>query len=466
MAETENYVTVDGAIHHNSTKTTAGIIKLAWEAKKMAPCADGIRRSRAVWVRRSRQMLHDTSIKDFLSWYPEGEAGEYFRTDNRFVMRFDDVELEVLFRPMEDEADINRILSLQLSFAVVDEAREISMAVFEALQGRLGRYPDKKMVPPRPEWGVDSLGNPIGGCVDDNGKSMKRIWAMTNPPPFDTEWSEFLLNPPETAHVTFQPSGMSPEADWLQYLPENYYSDLAEGKSQEYIDQYIHGKFAISLSGKPVFRAFSADTHLAKEPLVPLPTTLVIGVDAGLTPAAVLTQQTYDGRVIVLDELVSEGMGALRFVRERLKPLLANKYPGAQVAVVIDPAAFQRVQTDERCVADIFKNEGFAIRPAKSNLISARLAAVDAFLTRTVDNKAAFLVSPTCSNLIAAMRGRYRYKVNTKGETEAKPEKNEASHVSDALQYAMLHHDGGASFGMKHGTARQEVKPAPFKWAV
>jgi len=43
-----------------STKTTASIIKIAYHASRMAPCKDGIRRSRAIWVRNTKEQLRDT----------------------------------------------------------------------------------------------------------------------------------------------------------------------------------------------------------------------------------------------------------------------------------------------------------------------------------------------------------------------------------------------------------------------
>ena len=197
-----------------STKTTAAIMKIAYHAKRMAPCKDGIRRSRAIWIRNTREQLRDTSIPDFLKWYPDGMAGSFLKTEYKFILRFDDVECEVLFRGLDDSNDVRRLLSLQASFAVLDEFREINKDIFEALQGRLGRYPDGMLVPHRPEWGVDEKGNPIQGCVTDEGKSNKHVWGATNPPDLDTFWENFLSNPPDNAHCYFQPSGMSPEADW------------------------------------------------------------------------------------------------------------------------------------------------------------------------------------------------------------------------------------------------------------
>jgi hypothetical protein len=169
----------------------------------------------------------------------------------------------------------------------------------------------------------------------------------------------------------------------------------------------------------------------------------------------------------VHDALVSEHMGALRFIREKLKPVLANKYAGYKVAVVIDPAAQQRAQTDERTVMDMFKAEGFAVKPARTNAIPARIAAVDQFLTRTVDGKPSFLVNKeTCGPLISALRGRYRYKMNTKGEVDESPEKNHPwSDVADACQYLCLHADNGNTLGWTEQRSRRDVKKVSYHYA-
>ena len=117
--------------------------------------------------------------------------------------------------------------------------------------------------------------------------------------------------------------------------------------------------------------------------------------------------------------------------------------------VIIDPAAFQRVQTDERTVADIYKNEGFSIRPARTNAVAARISAVDKYLTRVVDGRYGFIACPVnANNLVQALAGKYRYKINTKGVRDEKPEKSHPwSDIADAFQYMCLHADGGEVFG-------------------
>lgn len=439
-----------------STKTTAAIAKIARHAGQMAPCKDGIRRSRAIWIRNTREQLRDTSIPDFLKWFPDGQAGTYLKSEYKFVMKFADIECEVLFRGLDDSNDVRRLLSLQTSFAILDEFREINPEIFNTLQGRLGRYPDKMM-------------NGVG-CLTDDGKPNAHVWGATNPPDMETFWEEYLSNPPKNANVFFQPSGLSVEADWVQWLPDGYYDNLAEGKTEDWIDVYIHAKFGKSLSGKPVFRSFERSVHVAKEPITPNPQSgdpLIIGVDAGLNPTATICQLDYQGRLLVLDSITSESMGALRFIREKLKPVLVNKYDRYPVSVIIDPAAFQRAQTDERTVADMFKQEGFSVRPARTNTITARISAVDSFLTKTVDGKPALLVDPGCTDLIKALVAKYRYKVKSNGDVEDKPEKSHPwSDLADSLQYACLHASGGDFFGGMASSGKRDVKPAPMKWGV
>lgn len=420
-----------------STKTTAAIMKIAWEAAKVKACKDGIRRSKCVWIRNTRAMLKDSSIPDFLKWYPEGIAGVYQRTDLNFILKFKDVECEVMWRGLEDISDVRRLLSLNLTFGVMDEFREISSDIYNALTGRIGRYPDKSM-------------NGVGAC-DDNGVAVDKIWGASNPPDVDSFWEQLLSNPPDNVSVTIQPSGLSPEADWVQFLKDGFYENLAEGKTDDWISVYIRAEFGKTLSGQPVFKSFNGETHIAKAELVPsvLNGTVWCGIDNGLSPSVVIGQVDFQGRILIYDTLSAEGMGALRFCREKLKPLLAAKYSGYKIMLIADPACNHRAQTDEKTIVDIYKAEGLTIKTAKTNLLIPRLAAVDHYLTRTIAGKGAILLCPVGAKpLIKAMRGKYRYKTSTKGETADTPEKNHPwSDLADACQYLCLHADGGNVYG-------------------
>lgn len=437
-----------------SCKTSAAIMKIAYHAKRMAPCEDGIRRSRCCWVRNTNEQLKDTSIPDAMKWFPPGIAGEWKATDKKLVLRFDDVECEIMFRGLDDKNDVRRLLSLQLSFAVLDEFREIDPEIYKALQGRIGRYPDKMLVPPREEWGNDLKGNPIGGCVMDNGQNNAHIWGASNPPDMDTFWEQLLTSPPKNVHVTIQPDALSDQADWLKFLPENYYENLCEGKDEDWVDVYVRNKFGKSLAGKPVFRSFSKPLHVATQELVPIfnsANPLIIGMDVALHPAATLGQLDPTGRLLVYESFAAEGMGALRFVRERLKPVLARRFFGMSYLVVVDPAANTRAQTDERTVLEVLEAEGFNVVTAPTNALQPRISAVDSYLTRVVDGKAGILIDPYhCEDLIAALLSKYRYRMRRTGEIEDKPEKlHPWSDLADSLEYLCLQTDTSGLFNQE-----------------
>ena len=116
-----------------SGKSSAAMLKIAYHAAKMRKGRDGVRRSRAVIVRNTNQMLSDATIPTFMTWFPEGPAGSFARTDKRFFLRFDDVECEVLFRGLDDANDVRRLLSLECSFGILDEYREIHPDIFLSL---------------------------------------------------------------------------------------------------------------------------------------------------------------------------------------------------------------------------------------------------------------------------------------------------------------------------------------------
>jgi len=423
-----------------STKTTASLLKIAYHAAQIAPCEDGVRRSRCVVVRNTREQLRDTTIPDFLSWYPDGVAGEYAKTTMTFKLQFGDVECDVLFRSLDEAKDVRKLLSLQLSFAAIDEFRELHPDVFQQLQGRLGRFPDKRMVEPDPERGFP------GGCVYEDGTDARRLWGASNPPDMGTFWEDYITRAREgefkNTHITVQPSAFSETADWLQFLPDDYYDVLVEGKPDEWVDVYVKSQFGKSLAGRPVFSGFDTDFHVAEHTLKPFPTSsspLILGMDFGLTPACTISQVDPRGRMLTYASLTSEGMGIVRFIDEMLRPLLINRFAGLRTLVVGDPAGSQRAQTDEKSVFDILRMRGFDVIPAPTNSIASRLAAVESLLARQVDGKPAHLIDPGATGLIDALRGGYRYRKRKNGDYDDKPEKNEYSHVADAHQYACLY---------------------------
>ena len=440
VLDTNNYVTVDGTIHHNSGKSVTCSFEIIRRAAMQKPDATGKRRTRAAIVRETARQLQDTVIKTFLDWFPPGQCGRYMRTTKTYFFEVGDVECEIMFRALDDADDVANLNSLELTFAWFNECRDIHPEIMDAMSKRIGRFPSAK----------------------DGGPTWHGMWGDTNPPTMDTWWYYQMegidpkdgVSPNNNGWDVFkQPSGRSVYAENIENLPDGYYD--TQGRSEEYIRVFIDGDYGLSSNGKPVYQYFRPDYHIASQTLRHTENgvrPVVVGMDLGLTPAAVIGQQDPRGRALILDELVSYDMGIQRFVRTMLKPLLYERFSGAPVLVVVDPAGVQRAQTDERSAVDIIKAEGLKVIPAKTNRISARINSVDEYLMRQVDGDPGFLMDPRCTQLKAAMMGGYRF------DKSGGIDKNKHSHVAEALQYLMLH-ISSAGEGAGHMIQRREVKP-------
>jgi hypothetical protein len=430
-----------------SGKSVTCSFEVVRRASMQKPDAQGRRRTRAAVVRETARQLQDTTIKTFLDWFPPGPCGDYMRTTKTYFFKVGDVECEIMFRALDDADDVANLNSLELTFAWFNECRDIHPDIVDAMSKRIGRFPSAK----------------------DGGPTWFGVWGDTNPPTMDTWWYYQMekLNPKDGVSlnengwdVFKQPSGRSPYAENLENLPDGYYD--TQGRSDEYVRVYIDGEYGLSLAGTPVYKYFKPDYHMAKAPLRAITNgvrPIVVGMDLGLTPAAAIGQQDPRGRALVLAEAVSFDMGIQRFVRTVLKPLLFERFPGAPVLIVTDPAGVQRAQTDERSAVDIIKAEGFRVISARTNSISARVNAVDDFLMRQVDGDPAFLLDPSCTQLKAAMMGGYRYKNRGDGGID----KNKHSHIAEALQYLMLH-IGNAGEGAMVRVKRDIVPIAAVGW--
>jgi hypothetical protein len=125
-----------------SGKSSGCIAELISRACHQAPGRDGIRRTRWAIIRNTYPELRDTTRKTFEQWV-DGRLGQWREQEFSFTMRFQDVEAEILFRALDRPEDIKKLLSLELTGAWINEAREVPKAVFDSLTGRVGRFPAK-----------------------------------------------------------------------------------------------------------------------------------------------------------------------------------------------------------------------------------------------------------------------------------------------------------------------------------
>lgn len=409
-----------------SGKSVTCVIDLLMIAADQEPDQEGIRRTKFAIIRNTYRELLDTTVATFFTWVSQ-DSGHWSALNMSFglTQKLPDgttIETEFLFRALDKPDDIKKLLSLELTAAWLNEAREVPKAVFDMVQGRVGRYPP-------PVLGVQPT---FFGVILD-----------TNPPDSDHWWYTLFEESLPSNHKFFkQPSGTSPEAENINNLPRNYYKNMVAGKTKEWIDVYVHGKYGFITDGKPVFTEYNDSLHFSSEDFAPRQDKLIyVGIDFGLTPAAVFGQITASGRMFIFDELVTFDMGAVNFGR-LLKQKCDTEYRDYSFEFWGDPAGEGRAQTDEETPFMVLNNQGINAFPTYTNDFTLRREVVADYLQRLdFSGKPAFTITPGAPTLRKALQGAYRYKrMQVSGEDRFKdmPEKNKFSHVSDACQYLFL----------------------------
>jgi hypothetical protein len=432
-----------------SGKTSGNFFKLIRMAKLQQPGPDGIRRTRAVIVRNTSTQLRDTTLNSWFTWFKDGQAGKWHATDKKFVLKYDDVECEVLFRPLDTPDDVARVLSLEVTFAILDEFVQIPQAIVDALSARCGRYPS----------------------VVEGGATNWGMWGASNPDTEDNWWFDYLhashgvIQPGEGISLThrlvldernaryfLQPSGYSPLAENVEHLPGGraYYTNQAKNKTEAWIKQFIEAEWGFSVAGKPVVGSFNGAIHLSKKPLFFNPNLhLVAGYDPGIGGTAMIFgQEDLEGRLHVLGEVIASGLGAGRFISERVRPFLSRGFSTLRsdgFTVAPDPAAGNRSSNDESTIVDTIKRH-FPVSMETNNRLPLRLDAIDYFCTGLVFGMPRLVIDEqACPMLVRALKGGWRYPLDAKenikeGAGGAKPEKNAYSHPGDAFGYLCRHY--------------------------
>lgn len=426
------------SLFHSDDSFVRGLMGPIGSGKSVSCCAEILRRSfdqepylnvrKTRWaiIRNTYRELVDTTMQTWFDWIDK-RAGTWRQMDMKWnlLTRIPDgtiVNMEILFRALDRPQDVKKLLSLELTGGWINECREIPKQVLDMLQGRVGRYPSKR----------------------EGGASWFGIIADTNPPDSDHWWYKLFEElKPEGFKLYKQPSGVSASAENLSNLPPRYYQNMMAGKDQEWVNVYVHGRYGFIADGKPVYPEYKDDLHAAKVEIQHFGGKIYVGVDFGLTPAAVIGQLTPAGQLQIIDELVTEDMGAVNFGKE-LHKKLDTKYCGCEMEIYGDPAGEQRAQTDEMTPFQILWNQNIDISPTYTNDFTIRREVVATFLNSLapMTGKPSFILCPVKAPMLRkAMAGGYklrRMQVVGQERFQDKPDKGRYSHVAEALQYLVL----------------------------
>lgn len=422
-------------------KTSTAIMEIFFRALKQRPF-NGVRRTRFLVVRNTMPQLETTVLKSWYDWFPPQMLtwkGSIPITCKLIIGDIGDgtrVECEVLFYPLNNQDDVQKIRGMELTGAYLSEMSEMPQEILEMCAQRVGRFP-------RPE---------------DGGASWYGVWAESNPPD-DDSWiyNLFEVERPEAYKVFQYPPAIffneqtkqwegHPEAENINNINGgyNYWLNQVPGKTREWIAVFLEGKYGALSGGLPVYRSsFDGAVHRLNTPVrADRDLPVVVGFDWGLNPAAAFTQLSRGGQLTVLSEISPQDCSLEEFMDGYVLPHITQRYAGCKFGGVGDPAGLGRNPLDKSTPFQTLGKYGFRVVPAFSNALQMRLDAVRYFLGR----RTGFALNPECVILYKGFVSRYVFDrvKGSDGHYKSVPTKNEYSHVHDALQYAAMYYRHGA----------------------
>jgi len=454
------------------------------------PNAHGVRKTRWAIIRNTNPELRTTTLKTFKQWVPEELCPITMHPIITGTLRYQledktTIEAEFIFLALDKPDDVKKLLSLELTGAFINEAREIPYAVVKACRERIGRFPAR----------IDGYEDtedykaPRNEAGEYQPCTRKSLIMDTNPTPDDHWWYQLAEEGSLKSNQTKEakqavseifdffrgvspliktPEGYKPNpmAENIPFLPGGYqyYLDMIAGNTEDHINVMVLGNYGSIKDGKPVYPEYNDRIHCPEEPLS-LIEDLDIGMgwDFGLTPSVIFGQLTNKGQMRVVAELVAEDMDVRQFARDVVKPFIQRNFHGMEIAFSFgDPAGNNRGEGEGKTSIGILNddfvdnddgdiieplNMGFVTEPAPTNDPKKRIDAVKSFLIKMTGGEPGYLISKRCVILRKGKMGGYKYRrLQVAGEEERytlKPDKNKYSHPSDAEQYLALGFVGG-----------------------
>lgn len=480
-----------------SGKSVGGVAFIMSRAAAQEPSADGIRRTRFAIVRNTTPELKTTTIKTVEDWLPQGAHGKIVYSSPityRIRATNDDgtgIDCELLFLALDRPADVKKLLSLEITSAWANEAREIPFPIIDGLTMRVGRYPSMKNEGvaatfaelyldtnsmDQDHWWYERFegGDSQTRVMLEDGSWLNISWQAFSQPPAVLEVEDIghgvFASKDSMYRHQFKPEQVivsagrqwcvNPDAENLKNLRPGYYHQQLKNKSLEHIQCYYENKYVYVREGRPVVPEYTPSVHGGIFPIIDAP--LIVGVDAGggtLNPAAVFLQKGQRGNWLAQSEFIGSSMGIANYAR-MLRLHKEDVFGDLPIDILwMDPAAEKRDEIYETKVMEYFRAEGFVVRGAPTQDPQTRIDAIRAPLGRMIDGKPGLLVhKERCPILHKGLSGAWYFKqlqVSGAARYHEKPDKNHPiSDVCEATGYGLC---GGGEYHAPRA-ARQEAR--------
>jgi len=319
-------------------------------------------RNFGVLARKYLSELKQTTLKELLEMCQENIILEHNKSDR--IITF--VNYSSLYYTGIDASDggLDKIKSLNLGWAALDEVTECSEDAYLALLGRL-----RKQLTSRQFF----------GATNSAGKDW--AWKRFVGPNKDIDAESFVAITSEN-----------------KYLPDDYLDSLMKTYPKDWIDRYVYCGFS-DFSGV-VFNEYHEQIHVLQNDYIPHPTdNIYIGYDWGIrNPAAILWISVgSDGKIIVFDEFYEKG----KLISDLAQELKRNNYYERASQIVADKAIWITESSGRRQYDD-WVDLGIYWTPSNSELSQGILKMNQMFKDEQL------FISPRCKHLIEEM-GNYKW---------------------------------------------------------
>jgi len=335
-------------------------------------------------------MLRDSTIKTFMEVCQRNLIDFYNRSEQHLKLING---TEILFRPGNDAAAIDRLRNMNIDWFWMDEGSLFLEYAWKVLIGRL-----RGTIGPR------------------------RGWITTTPKGYNWPWQKFV-------------SKSSPDYEYFTassldnpYLPEDYKKSLQEEYSGAFAKQEIYGMF-VGFEGA-VYPEFNRVTHVIDTSTYKFE-TIVAGVDFGFTNPSVILKIgiDHDGRMYVLDEFYEKHItdsDLAEWAKNNLKDVYLF------IADSENPSGIQEFKNRDLECKGVKKQSG----EPRENFVISGIKRISNLLVIRGDGKPRLFVDQKCVNTIMEFEN-YRYPEKEEEQPEKELPLAVHNHSLDALRYVV-----------------------------
>jgi hypothetical protein len=396
-----------------SGKTTTVLLKIVNEIRILT--ALGIKDTKWTFVRKTASQLEDTIVFD---WLQMNKDGKYNKTEKIWRNNFKNQKGEkctvtIFFRALDVPADIDKIRSVNITGAYINEAKTAHIDIVEALNRRIGRYPLPEL---------------------KNIPYQRKLLLDTNPPSSD-HWiyNLFVLNKLDKWKLYKQPGGLSKDAENTHNLPDDYYTNF--GDSNVIADR--DGEFSQTEEGMRIYTGFNPSIHTTNIDKIQK-NRIFLGMDLGTNIATIFGYRNNDVWYI-FKEIFRSNSNLLEMIGLINSYLKKEHIDKENIEIFIDPSGFSKKGIGYETEGDILgRYFNCDVSSLPSNQQFLRKEPVKILLNKLINGKGYIQIDKeNCPMLIKALNGGYHYKrMKTSFNTyHSLPDKNIFSHIAEAFEY-------------------------------